>query len=306
MIHRLIAWFKLGRYLFLGGGFVLYNLGVAVAFYQGITVDWATYGLGQLIVTSTQLMVHYSNDYFDFEADSLNQTFTPWSGGSRILPNQMLPRPVALITALILALIAVAGIFILIWRFDTTPGAVIVLIIALALSWAYSAPPWRLHSRSLGELTASLVVAVLTPLAGYYLQAKTLSALILLSTLPLFFMQLNMLISVHMPDATSDRLAGKQTLVVRMGEQRTSNFYLLNLLLAYGVMPILYLFGLPGLPAAAVMISLPLGLYLGRRMWLRHWALPENFASIAFWSIGLLMVTAFAELVAFYIDALYW
>ena len=81
----MLAFIKLGRPLFLGGGFVMYGLGAALAAYAGARIDWALYAWGQLAVTATQLMTHYSNDYFDVAADRANRTPTRWSGGSRVL-----------------------------------------------------------------------------------------------------------------------------------------------------------------------------------------------------------------------------
>src|SRR5262245_35998443 len=59
------AFVRLGRPLFLGGGFVLYGLGAAVAAAHGVRLNVALYALGQAVVTALQLMTHYANDYFD-------------------------------------------------------------------------------------------------------------------------------------------------------------------------------------------------------------------------------------------------
>ena len=106
-IAQIVAFIKLGRFLFLGGGFVMFALGAAMAVHHDVTIKWQVYILGQAIVTTTQLMVHYSNDYFDFAADQHNTGHTFWSGGSRILPRGELPPRVALIAAIILLVIAV-------------------------------------------------------------------------------------------------------------------------------------------------------------------------------------------------------
>src|SRR5258706_7959840 len=82
---RILAFIRLGRYPFLAGGFILYALGAAIAAYQGAQVNWTLYMWGQVIVTATQLMVHYANDYYDLAADRSNDTATMWSGGSRVL-----------------------------------------------------------------------------------------------------------------------------------------------------------------------------------------------------------------------------
>ncbi|MDB4979874.1 MAG: 1,4-dihydroxy-2-naphthoate polyprenyltransferase, partial [Myxococcales bacterium] len=85
VLARVRAFVKLGRPLFLGGGFVMYGLGAALAKYAGARLDWHRYAWGQLAVTAIQLMTHYANDYFDLVADRANRTPTAWSGGSRVL-----------------------------------------------------------------------------------------------------------------------------------------------------------------------------------------------------------------------------
>src|SRR5215218_6661584 len=100
-----VAFIRLGRPLFLGGGFLLYALGAAVAAWHGAAIDLGRYALGQLAVTAFQLMTHYANDYFDYDADRANLTPTKWSGGSRVLSAGELPRRVALIAAIVLAVI---------------------------------------------------------------------------------------------------------------------------------------------------------------------------------------------------------
>jgi len=85
-MRRVLAFVRLGRPQFLVGGFVLYGLGAALAAAGGAPLDRWRYACGQIVVTLTQLMTHYANDYFDLEADRANLTPTRWSGGSRVLP----------------------------------------------------------------------------------------------------------------------------------------------------------------------------------------------------------------------------
>lgn len=297
MVAKIIAWIKLGRFIFLTGGFVMYNLGVAVALYQDFDINWTIYVLGQVIVTSTQLMVHYSNDYFDYEVDALNETFTPWSGGSRVLPNNQLPRSVALVTAIILATIALLGTLILAITQETGALAVPLLLLSILLSWGYSSPPLRLHSRTLGEITASSIVAGFTPLLGYYLQSGQVTATIILAIVPLLLLQFNMLLSVHLPDIEGDRLAGKQTLVVRLGKSQTRRLYRLLMGSAYASVPILLLAGLPGMAALAIVLPFPLALFLWWRT--SGQIQQQQLSTLAFLSIALLMSTAGLELGAF-------
>ena len=143
-----------------GGGAILFGLGVAVARALGHGPDLRLYLLGQGVVTSFQLMTHYANDYFDFEADRANRARTRWSGGSGVLARGELPRSVALVTAFVLAVVGLV-------LTGLGPGPVAPVGVAMfVFSWIYSAPPFRLHSRGLGELDVALVVTGLVPLLG--------------------------------------------------------------------------------------------------------------------------------------------
>ncbi len=294
-LHRLIAFVRLGRYVFLGGGFVFYGLGAAIAHYLGVPINWTLYAWGQAIVTATQLMVHYANDYFDLAADLANPTPTHWSGGSRVLPAGELPPKVALVTALCLGAFAVLMSVLL--AVVGRPGPAALLLLGIALAWFYSAPPVRLLARGVGELCAALVVSVMTPLVAFALQAGRLHPLSLLAVLPLFCLQLNMLIGVAMPDLEGDAAAGKRTLVVRVGRRQATRLYATLVALAYLSLPLLVALGLPALVAAALVPGLPVGLWLSWRMW--RCATSDspcpNWNVLEFLSIALLVGSAIVE-----------
>src|SRR3954469_21814317 len=141
---RLLAFIKLGRPLFLVGGFVLYALGATLAVATGThgagAIDWGRYAWGQLVVTLAQLMTHYANDYFDLEADRANVTPTRWSGGSRVLVQAALPPGAALGAALVLGLLALALGLVAAARAPAPATNVADLLAILGLAWAYSAP----------------------------------------------------------------------------------------------------------------------------------------------------------------------
>src|SRR6202012_5117736 len=82
-LARVGAFLKLGRPHFLLGGFSSFALGSALAVAAGAHFVWSRYAWAQATITSAQWMTHYSNDYFDLEADRANSTPTRWSGGSR-------------------------------------------------------------------------------------------------------------------------------------------------------------------------------------------------------------------------------
>lgn len=216
--NALIALIRLGRPKFLLGGLALFGLGTLTAYLMGYGFDVRVYVWGQVIISAIQLMTHYSNDYFDLEADCANSHPTQWSGGSRVLVRGELPRWSALVAALVLAGFACVATAILLLSTTVEPKvALITLGTVLILSWSYSSPPLRLHSRGFGELAAVTVVPFLTPVAGFVLQAGHLERLPVVLCLPLILLQLAMLLTLQIPDASGDRSVGKLTWTVLFG-----------------------------------------------------------------------------------------
>lgn len=293
---KLIAFIKLGRYIFAGSSFMLVAFGALLAHESGASIDWGIHAWGQAIVTLTQLMTHYGNDYFDYAADRANHTPTYWSGGSRVLVRGDLSPVVARNTAYGLGCAALLLTGLLAVFSSVGADAIGVLLLGISLSWFYSAPPLRLVAHSLGEVAATFVVVILTPLVGYTLQTDTFQIPVLLALCPLIPLQINMLLSVHLPDVEGDLAVGKITLVARLGRKSTATLYTRLLILTYALLPILVVLGIPLAAAIGALIPLPLAVYLYWRMRRGDWQHSAQRNSLAFQSIGLLMATLFGEL----------
>jgi 1,4-dihydroxy-2-naphthoate octaprenyltransferase len=295
---RLLAFIKLGRPQFLVGGFVLYGLGAALAATAGAVMGWRRYALGQLVVTLTQLSTHYSNDYFDLEADRANTTPTRWSGGSRVLPDGGVPPGAALVAAVLLAVGALAAAGVLAARVRREPLILPGALAMIALAWFYSAPPLRLCARGLGELTTAIVVTLFVPLFGFYLQAGALRALPFLAVLPLAALQFAMLLAIEFPDAAGDARSGKRTLVVLLGASRASRLYAQVVAGSFLALPLLAYAGLPRPVALAAALLAPLALWQLARVVRGAFHDARRWESLAFIGVALLIATATAELAA--------
>ena len=295
----LVAFVRLGRPQFLVGGFLLYALGATVAVVAGATLALGPYLLGQAAVTAIQLMTHYANDYFDVAADRANLTPTQWSGGSRVLVGGVLSPRVAFHAARVLA-IAGAALLVLVFVRGQRPAA-FALAAALALAWAYSAPPFRLHSRGLGELTTAIVVTGLTPLIGFLEQGGTWGDVMLLvaAQLPLMGLQFAMLLAIEFPDAAGDAAVGKRTLVVRLGAARAAALYRALLVAIYGAIPLLLTAGLPWQVALAAASMFPIAAWQWRALASGAWGEPKRWEAVAFRAVATLIGTTAAELVAY-------
>ena len=290
---------RLGRPLFLLGGFLLHGLGVVMALYNGAELDIAILLWTQIAITAVQLMTHYSNDYFDLAADEANNTPTRWSGGSQILARGLLPPQVALITAITMAIISLIAALWLILVLETGPLTLPLILLAGVLGWSYSSPPLQLNMHGLGEITGAVLITGLTPIVGYYLQAGVLNLLPFLAVFPLACFQFAMLMVINFPDAAGDIASGKHTLLYFVGSRTAVRLYLGALALAYLGLPLLVWLGLPIQVALALLLISPMAVWQGWRMWRGAWADPARWDSLGFWSIGLVMSASGVEFLAF-------
>lgn len=194
---------------------MLYALGAAAAIRLGFTINWAEYLLGQVAITSIQLMGQYLNEYYDIEVDRLTADNRTWfSGGSGVLSAGGIAPEIVLAAARICALTAVlSGILASI----QSPWMIPIIIFSLLGSWFYSSPPFSLMSSGWGELTTSVIVALLVPLAGYCMQGGFPPVELWLVGVPLVLVHAAMLISFEFPDRAADLSVGKKTLTVRLG-----------------------------------------------------------------------------------------
>jgi 1,4-dihydroxy-2-naphthoate octaprenyltransferase len=296
---RFLAFLRLGRLHFLIGGFVFHALGIVIALYRGASFEPRIFLWGQAAITATQLATHYSNDYFDLDADRANRTPTRWSGGSRVLPENQLPARTALFAAIALSTFALMSGIVLEINLADAPLALPLILLALGLSWAYNAPPFRLHSRGLGELTTAILVPVMTIFLGFYIQSQHFEPLPFLAAFPLACLQFTMLLMIEFPDTEGDQSVGKNTLVVRLGGQYAAFLHNVVLLIAYASLPILILSGLPIQVAIAALCTAP---FAGWQIWrMSHsvWARPTAWNSLSFINLFLLIGTALLELLAF-------
>ena len=302
MASSVLAFVRLGRPQFLIGGFLLHGLGAAVAVAGGAPFFLRGFVLGQAAVTCIQLMTHYANDFFDVAADQANATPTRWSGGSRVLATAALSPVVAWHAARVLLLLAVVLIGVVAKRGGAGGGwAAVALTGALALAWAYSAPPLRLHSRGLGELTTAVVVTGLVPVVGFVVQAGGLhgAAPLWCAIAPLFGLQFCMLLAVEFPDAVGDAATGKRTLVVRLGGRGAAALYRACLVAIYGALPALSLLAMPPLAALAASLMFPIAAWQFHRLGVGAWGEARAWESLAFRAVALVTGTALTELAAF-------
>jgi len=132
-------------------------LGIASAASGDGQIDWRLALLTLVLALAAHAGANVLNDYHDAlnGADAANQSgLFPFTGGSRLIQQgQVTPEQTRALAGGLLAGVALGGLA-LAWV--TGGGLLLIGLVGLALGWAYSAPPLKLMSRGLGELTVAL------------------------------------------------------------------------------------------------------------------------------------------------------
>jgi 1,4-dihydroxy-2-naphthoate octaprenyltransferase len=238
------------------------------------------------MVTSTQLVAHYANEYADFEADRLVEHRTVFSGGSGVLVSGGLTPAVALWAAVVASGVALVGVVVFAFR---SPLVAVLGLVALGVSWAYSVEPVRLLGTGSGEVVTSLVVGGVLPVVGASTQGLELRADLWWSIAVLVPAHIGMMIAFELPDLDSDRRAGKRVLAVRLGPAAATAVMLVAWAVAVGLLLVAPIAAVPAPAAPAVATLAALSLLATRRS-------AFNFATVA--AVGVLVVTSVLLLMA--------
>ncbi|MGH2522030.1 MAG: prenyltransferase [Anaerolineales bacterium] len=302
MLSKLLAFLRLSRPIFLFGGLLLYGLGAFIARYEGDKLDWPLYLVGQVFITSVQLMTHYLNDYWDVEADRLNQSRTFFSGGSGILPEGGLSREAALTSALICLAVGSAAAVVLIFQYHAGPAAWVVMALIFLGAYFYSSPPLALAGSGYGEFTASVLVAGLVPAFAHLLQTGGgPSALILFATAPLVVIHYAMLLAFEFPDFLSDEAAGKRTLLVRIGRRNGAMMHNALIVLALALAALGSFIGMPAQVAISAALTAPLAAWQVVTVRRMQRGEPVSFQRLTFGAVALFALTAYFIAFSFWV-----
>ncbi len=300
--RKITSFIRLSRPIFLVGGIVMYALGALVARYEGFTIGLSVYGLGQIAVTSTQLMGHYLNEYWDVEGDRINPNRTFFTGGSGILPTGEISRRTALLAALVCLFVGSSAILGLSIWFGAGATSMMIFALGLVGVFSYSGPPLKLSSTGFGELVVALMVSLLVPLLGYQLQAGHFGYFVVLATAPLVAINWMMLVFFEFPDIETDRAVGKRTLLVRLGSKRGQALVSAITLGAFGLIALLSMTLLPR-PVALALFAVPIAIVT---MVLARQAVEvgkTRYSWLTFSAISLYAIAALLETVGIFLSA---
>ena len=251
---------RLSRPLFLVGVALLYALGVGIAHYLGVQIDWGIYILGQLWVTLLQMSAQYLNEYYNAPMDQQNQNRTFLTGGSGAVGPGKLSRRTPMMAAFACLAFLASFTVIIIARVHPDPAAYLIMAVAFLGAFFYSTPPIKLEASGYGELITTVLVAFLVPAYAFVMQAGELHRLIAMSSFPLAALHLAMLLALELPDYSTDLKYEKRTLIVRMGWENAMALHNILVLCAFLLLILAASFGFPWFATWPALLPFPLAL----------------------------------------------
>jgi 1,4-dihydroxy-2-naphthoate octaprenyltransferase len=267
---------QLSRLPFLTPGLAALITGIVLAVSDGAKPALPLVALSLVGIAFIMLTTYYFNEFFDYEGDRINKTFTKFSGGGRALVDGKVPRRIARIAgwASVGVLVLIAVVYMIFYLADYP------LLLPLGLFGAfcgmfYTHPPFKWSYQGIGEIVIGGCYGVLALFSGYYLTSGTANLDMLVVGIPASLTVAGVILVNELPDFDADRKIGKNTLVVRFGLKGGAAIYASTMVLAYpmmlasiplGVDPSIAIFGLPVLALSLVILRIILnGGYSERR-----------------------------------------
>jgi 1,4-dihydroxy-2-naphthoate polyprenyltransferase len=194
-------------------------VGTAVAASAGRLVPWRA--LAALVVSvAIQVGVNYANDY----SDGVRGTDTPARLGPVRLVASGLASPSRVKLAAALAF-AVAGLAGLALALAVDLRLLLVGVACVAAAVLYTGGPRPYGYAGFGELAVLVFFGLVATAGTTYVQTERLDGLALAASVPVGLGAVAILLANNIRDLDGDRQAGKRTLVVRLGPDRSRSLY---------------------------------------------------------------------------------
>jgi 1,4-dihydroxy-2-naphthoate octaprenyltransferase len=201
--------------------------GTGVAAYADEVVWWTAL-LALVVSLALQVAVNYANDY----SDGIRGTDDERVGPMRLVGSGAAP-PGAVKRAAFLAF-GVAGVAGLVLAATTAWWLVAVGLVCVAAAWFYTGGSKPYGYLGLGEVMVFVFFGLVAVVGTTYVQTESWEWAALYAGVGIGALACAILVANNLRDIPSDTVAGKRTLAVRLGDQRTRYLYLLLVLAASG------------------------------------------------------------------------
>ena len=189
-------------------------------------INWGNALLALLVSLFLQIAVNFANDY----SDGVRGTDTHRIGPVRLVASGLASASSVKRAALISCLIAaIAG---LVLAVNISPWLLAVGAAAIWAAWAYTGGKKPYGYFGFGELSVFIFFGLVATVGSYYIQTEQFNWQIFLLSMPVGTLSCAILAINNLRDLPQDKLVGKRTMAVRIGEKNTRVFFMLLLVTA--------------------------------------------------------------------------
>lgn len=201
---------------------LLVCLGGSLAHWQGI-FHWQAFWLCLLGLVLLHISTNVLNDYFDHSSGiDLETVSTPFNGGSGILKARLLqPRQVLTFGLAAFALAIPIGAYLVV----TVSWQLLPLFLLGSLFVIFNTSFITRLGFGMGELAAGLGLGALPVFGSAWIIHGEPAGIFLVAAVPSAFWVFNLLLLNEFPDEWADRLGGRKTLVIQLGQNKALLLY---------------------------------------------------------------------------------
>ena len=197
-------------------------------------VQWPRALLALVVMLAAQVGVNYANDY----SDGIRGTDRQRVGPVRLVGQGLAPPGQVRLAAIAsLGICALAGLLLV-----ALTGEWWLLIVgaaAIAAAWLYTGGPRPYGYLGLGEVFVFVFFGIVPVVGTAYVQIMAFTSAAWASSIGVGTLICAVLVANNLRDIPSDTEAGKRTLAVRLGDQRTRVLYVALVVSAFVVVPLL-------------------------------------------------------------------
>jgi len=254
-------WFQGARPKTLGAAIAPVLVGSSIAYYEK-SFDLTISFLALLVSVSIQIAVNYANDY----SDGIKGTDDQRVGPVRLVGQKLAsPKSVKTASVIFFSIAALAGLFITIlsnqWWF------LLLGLSAIIAAWTYTGGPKPYGYAGLGELFVFIYFGLVAVLGTTYAQTLYLKPYFFVYAISIGLFASAILIANNLRDREKDKQNNKNTLAVKLGDQKTRNLYVLFMILPFILLLSLFIYNRinPGIRIGATIQIQLLALFLSWR-----------------------------------------
>ncbi len=189
-------------------------------------ITWINAALALIVALFLQIAVNYANDFSDGIKGTDQNRIGPIRLVASGLASAVAVRNAAYISFLIAA---IAGSIL---SFNISMWLFIIGGISILAAWGYTGGKKPYGYIGFGELSVFVFFGLVATIGSYYIQSEELNWQIFLLSIPVGCLSCAVLVINNLRDLSNDKLVGKRTLAVLLGDKKTRNFYIVLLVIS--------------------------------------------------------------------------